>query len=35
MAKGHKCPDCGTYTLQRVSTNWMECSVCGLKKKAA
>jgi ribosomal protein L37AE/L43A len=32
MAKGHLCPICGTYTLQRISTNWLQCSDCGLKK---
>ena len=33
MAKGHLCPVCNTYTLQRVSTNWLQCSDCGLKKR--
>jgi|GEM_PF-2205728 len=33
MAKGHLCPDCQTYTLQPVSTNWLQCTKCGLKKK--
>lgn len=35
MPKGNLCPDCQTYTLQRISTNWMQCSTCGLKKKVS
>ena len=33
MAKGHRCPDCGTFTLQRISENWRQCTTCGLKKR--
>jgi len=33
MAKGHLCPDCQTHTLQPISTNWLQCTTCGLKKK--
>ncbi|MFI6275951.1 hypothetical protein [Streptomyces sp. NPDC050988] len=29
MAKGHKCPVCGTNTVQRVSANKLQCSKCG------
>ncbi|MFE1909577.1 hypothetical protein ACFW96_38915 [Streptomyces gardneri] len=28
MAKGHKCPVCGTQTLQPISTNRLKCSKC-------
>ena len=31
MAKGHKCPKCETNTLQPVTTNWLQCSICGTK----
>ena len=31
-AKGNLCPDCGTYTLQRISANWKQCTTCELKK---
>lgn len=33
VAKGHLCPVCDTYTLQRISTNWVQCTTCGLKKQ--
>jgi ribosomal protein L37AE/L43A len=28
MAKGHKCPLCGTQTVHPTSTNRMKCSKC-------
>jgi ribosomal protein L37AE/L43A len=28
MPKGHKCPVCGTQTLQPSSTNRLKCSKC-------
>jgi ribosomal protein L37AE/L43A len=28
MAKGHKCPACGKYTLQPYTTNQLKCSDC-------
>jgi ribosomal protein L37AE/L43A len=28
MAKGHKCPVCGKYTLQPHTTNQLKCSDC-------
>ncbi|MEV5881755.1 hypothetical protein AB0L74_03320 [Streptomyces sp. NPDC052020] len=28
MAKGHKCPLCGTHTVHPTSTNRMRCSQC-------
>ena len=28
MAKGQKCPVCGTYTLQAHTTNQLKCSTC-------
>ncbi len=28
MAKGHKCPVCGTHTVHPMSTNRMRCSQC-------
>lgn len=28
MPKGHKCPVCGTQTLQPTSTNRLKCSKC-------
>ncbi|MET9107625.1 hypothetical protein [Streptomyces zhihengii] len=28
MAKGYKCPVCGTNTVQRTSTNKLQCSKC-------
>lgn len=31
MAKGYLCPYCNTYTLQRVSENWYECSKCSTR----
>jgi ribosomal protein L37AE/L43A len=34
MAKGNLCPDCGTYTLQPISTNWLQCSNCNVKRPA-
>lgn len=34
MPKGHLCPDCGTYTLQPISTNWLQCSNCDVKRPA-
>ncbi|CAL8979778.1 hypothetical protein PROP_02926 [Propionicimonas sp. T2.31MG-18] len=33
MPNGNLCPGCRTYTLQRISTNRMQCSTCGLKKE--
>lgn len=29
MAKGYKCPLCGTHTVHPISTNKMKCSSCG------
>lgn len=34
MAKGKLCPDCGTFTLQPISTNWLQCSNCNVKRPA-
>lgn len=28
MPKGFKCPVCGTNTVQRVSTNKLQCTKC-------
>lgn len=28
MAKGHKCPSCGQYTLQPYTTNQLRCTQC-------